>query len=111
MGISRESKTKKKSPKNYETLAGAMRNAKTGDTIFVNPPDNSQQANEIARASESSYIFQHGNRVYVRNMSDESLNDEYESIITVSGELRRELNLLESLQYNMSMEQKFRGLK
>jgi hypothetical protein len=98
----------------YESLGEAMKNVKSGDTIFVNPPNNPQQAQapqEPHRASVTSYVFIAGNRTLIRNLSDEFLNNQYESIITESNEMRRQLSLLESLQFNMSMEQRFRGLK
>ncbi len=63
------------------------------------------------RASNLSYIFVAGNKTLIRNLSDEFLNNQYESIVTESSEMRRQLSLLESLQFNMSMEQRYRGLK
>lgn len=70
-----------------------------------------QQAASEPRASTTSYVFIAGNKTFIRNLSDEYLNNQYEQIITESNEMRRQLSLLESLQFNMSMEQRFRGLK
>lgn len=72
---------------------------------------NGEASGSQPRASDTSYIFVAGNRVLIRNLSDEFLNNQYESIITESSEMRRQVNLLDSLQYNMTMEQRFRGLK
>ena len=114
----------------YKTLSAAIKNAKNGDTIIVKPSDKTQtdkdktirdlikdevnqasQASIEPRASNLSYIFVAGNKTLIRNLSDEFLNNQYESIVTESGEMRRQLSLLESLQFNMSMEQRYRGLK
>lgn len=63
------------------------------------------------RASESSYTFVCGNRVTVRSLNDELLNQSYDETLVKAFETRRQLQILESLQFNLSMEQKFRGLK
>jgi hypothetical protein len=63
------------------------------------------------RASESSYTFVCGNRVSVRNLPDELLNQSYDETLVQALKMRRQLSILESLQFNMLQEQRFRGLK
>ena len=91
----------------YKQLKDAMDKAKDGDTIFVNPPTNP----DPPRASEQSYVFINGNRVSVRNLTDETLNEKYEQLSVSAFESGRQTDLLRELQYNMSIEQGFRGLK
>ena len=93
--------------KAVESLNEAMHQAKNGDTIFVNPPSNPEQP----RASTLAYTFVQGCKVLVRNLSDEILNERYEQIHLAYEETRRQLDLYANLKVNMSMEQRFRGLK
>ena len=66
---------------------------------------------EPPRASALAYTFVQGCKVLVRNLSDEVLNERYEQIHIAYEEARRQLDLYASLKVNMSMEQRFRGLK
>ena len=68
-------------------------------------------SNEIQRASDSSYVFVCGNKVLVRNLSDETLNERLDQTFISACEARRLANNLEALEYNLAMEQRFRGLK
>ncbi len=106
--------------KNVKTLQDAMKQAKSGDTIFVNPPtqgpstDSAQIAQSAltdSRASSNAYVFIAGNRVLIRNLSDEYLNTQYELVCVETHEMRQQIDKLDSLRFQMSMEQKFRGLK
>ncbi len=67
--------------------------------------------NVVIRASSTSYTFINGNKVLLRNLTDEQLNERYEQTVIAGYEARRNSQLLEKMQYNMSMEQRFRGLK
>ena len=68
-------------------------------------------SNEPQRASDSSYVFVCGNKVLVRNLSDEILNERLEQTCISAIEARRSANQLEQLEFNLAMEQRFRGLK
>ena len=67
-------------------------------------------SNESQRASDSSYVFVCGNKVLVRNLSDETLNERLDQTFISACEARRSANQLEQLEYNLAMEQRFRGL-
>ena len=74
--------------------------------------DSTNQVTEVEqRASNSSYVFVCGNKVLVRNLSDETLNERFEQAYISATEARRLANQLEQLEYNLAMEQRFRGLK
>ena len=63
------------------------------------------------RASESSYVFVCGNKVLIRNLTDEMLNERLDQTFISACEARRLANQLEQLEYNLSLEQRYRGLK
>lgn len=66
---------------------------------------------ESPRASSESYVFFCGNKVLVRNLTDETLNERFEQTFISACEARRQANHLEQLEYNLAMEQRYRGLK
>ena len=78
---------------------------------ITNEMKSSEAPQEPRRASENSYIFLDGCKLLIRNMSDVKLNDEHAKVYNRAQEVRHSLEFMESLQFNMSMEQRFRGLK
>lgn len=77
----------------------------------TNPVATNPVATEKPRASDSSYVFVCGNKVLIRSLTDELLNEKYEQTFISATEARRLANNLESLEFNLSMEQRYRGLK
>lgn len=73
---------------------------------------NLEEKSEVeTRASENSYVFICGNKVLIQNLSDETLNERLDQTFISACEARRQTNQLEELEYNLSLEQRYRGLK
>lgn len=73
-----------------------------------------QQVNEVAqeiqRATEDSFIFVEGNRVYIRNLSDMTLLHVSDDLQVKNYELHNELRVNENLAYQMNREKYYRKL-
>jgi hypothetical protein len=82
------------------------------DSVASGVTDNYQATTSVQqRASDSSYVFVCGNKVLIQNLTDETLNERFEQAFISAYEARRLANQLEKLEYNLAMEQRYRGLK
>lgn len=105
--LGRPKKKRKYTKRVVTNLNEAINKASLSDTIFLKPPTDKVEQ----RASESPYVFIAGNKVLIRNLTDETLNGELNHTFIAACEARRLANQLEQLEYNLSLEQRFRGLK
>lgn len=85
-------------------------NPNDGDLGRDNLTTQATESVEIPRAHQTSAIFIHGCRVFIRNLTDQVLLEETSVIQNELYNIRRQLDTLENLHYQMCKERNFRGI-
>ena len=112
--VGRPRKKRKYTQRNQNQIQGNTLGFVTekSENLKMSDVQNEQSFNPTpSRASDASYVFIAGNRVLIQHLNDEYLNNQYEQLMTEYNEMRRQMELLENLRFNLSLEQSFRGLK